>query len=105
MGHGRTSIRHRRRVHVTLGTTPVFTNDVGPGGFAVELMRTLPPGTAVQGTIRVGDLEVGYAGVIAWAKAGAPHMALRGKMGVRFTRLPADVAQLLSANAHGAVER
>jgi hypothetical protein len=103
MGHGRSCIRHKRRIHVTLGTTPVFTIDVGPGGFAVELMRTLQPGTAVQGAIRLGGREVGYAGEIAWARAGAPHMALRGRMGVRFTRLPADVAHLLGEQAHGAV--
>jgi hypothetical protein len=49
----------------------------------------------------MGGREVGFAGEIAWARAGAPHMGLRGRMGVRFTRLPADVAQHLGVQAHG----
>ena len=97
MTSARRSIRHRRRVRVTLGTTPVFTADIGPGGFSAELMRVQPPGTPVQGWIRLSGREVPYAGEVAWAKAGAPHLALRGRLGVRFTTLPADVQALLSA--------
>jgi hypothetical protein len=95
----RRSIRHRRRVRVTVGTTPVFTADIGPGGFSAELMRVQPPGTPVRGSIRLSGREHGYAGEIAWAKAGAPHMSLRGRIGVRFTALPADAKVLLSASS------
>ncbi|MCM2333025.1 MAG: PilZ domain-containing protein [Anaeromyxobacteraceae bacterium] len=96
MTSARRAIRHRRRIRVTVGTTPVFTADIGPGGFSAELMRVQPPGTLVQGSIRLSGREVGYAGEIAWAKAGAPHMAMRGRIGVRFTNLPPDVQAILS---------
>ncbi len=101
MGQSRSSIRHRRRIHVTVGTTPVFTTDIGPGGFSVEVMRVQPPGTVVQGSIRIEGREVDYAGEIAWARQGAPHMALRGRMGIRFTRLPAEAVLLLGAALAG----
>jgi hypothetical protein len=97
MSSARRSIRHRRRIRVTLGTTPVFTADIGPGGFSAELMRVQPPGTQVKGSIRLSGQEVGYLGEVAWAKAGAPHMSLRGRMGIRFTALPAEARALLSA--------
>jgi len=99
MTSSRRSIRHRRRIRITVGTTPVFTADIGPGGFAVELMRVQAPGTAVAGSIRLNGSEVGYAGEIAWAKAGAPHMSLRGRMGVRFTKLSPEAKAILSAAA------
>jgi PilZ domain len=88
MKPARRSVRHRRRIRATVGTTPVFTADVGPGGFSAELMRVQAPGTVVQGSIRLDGLDVPYDGEIAWAKAGAPHLSLRGRVGVRFTRLP-----------------
>jgi hypothetical protein len=97
MTSARHSIRHRRRIRVTVGTTPVFTADIGPGGFSAELMRVQPPGTLVQGSIRLSGQDVGYVGEIAWAKAGAPHMALRGRIGVRFTTLPPEARALLAA--------
>ncbi len=99
MTSARRTIRHRRRIRVTVGTTPVFTADIGPGGFSAELMRVQPPGTVVQGSIRLSGHDVGYAGEIAWAKAGAPHMALRGRIGVRFTTLPAEARALLAATS------
>jgi len=93
----RHNIRHRRRIRVTVGTTPVFTADIGPGGFSAELMRVQPPGTLVRGSIRLSGQDVGYAGEIAWARAGAPHMALRGRIGVRFTALSPEGRALLGA--------
>lgn len=99
----RTTVRHRRRVRITVGTTPVFTTDIGPGGFSAELMRVQPPGTAVRGFIRLDGHEVDFAGEIAWAKAGAPHMSLRGRIGVRFTNLPPAVKQVLGEPAFSKV--
>lgn len=99
MTAARRSIRHRRRIRVTVGTTPVFTADIGPGGFSAELMRVQPPGTAVHGSVRLDGHEVGYAGEVAWARPGAPHMSLRGRMGVRFTRLPQEALAILGAAA------
>ena len=97
MATNRRLIRHRRRIRVTVGATPAFTADIGPGGFSAELMRVQPPGTPVQGSIRLSGREVGYAGEVAWAKPGAPHMSLRGRMGVRFTALSAEARALLAA--------
>jgi hypothetical protein len=93
----RRNIRHRRRFHVTVGSTPVFTYDIGAGGFSAELMRVQAPGTPVTGAIRLNGVDVGYVGEIVWAKAGAPHIALRGRIGVRFVRLPNEVRQILEA--------
>jgi hypothetical protein len=97
MPAARRFVRHRRRFRATLGTTPVFTADIGPGGFSAELMRVQPPGTPVQGSIRLNGLDVSYSGEIAWAKAGDPHMSLRGRIGVRFTSLPSEVRNILAA--------
>jgi hypothetical protein len=99
MTSSRRNLRHRRRIRVTVGTTPVFTADIGPGGFSAELMRVQPPGTPVRGSISLSGKEIGYAGEVAWAKPGAPHMSLRGRMGVRFTALPADAQALLAAQS------
>ena len=97
MSKARSAIRHRRRVHVTVGATPSFTTDIGPGGFSAALMRVQPPGTPVKGSIRLDGRDVAYAGEIAWAKEGAPHMSLRGRVGVRFTWLPTELALALGA--------
>ena len=93
----RLSIRHRKRFRVTIGATPLFTTDIGAGGFGAEAMRVQDPGTPVSGTIRINGAEVAYAGKIAWAKAGVPHIALRGRIGVKFTNLPAPTMMLLSS--------
>ena len=102
MTSARRSPRHRRRLHATVGSTPVFTNDVGPGGFSAELMRVQPPGTRVEGSIRLDGRDVGYAGEVAWAKAGAPHLSLRGRVGIRFTALPEAARAFLASPAHSA---
>jgi hypothetical protein len=95
----RRSIRHRRRIRATVGITPVFTADIGPGGFSGEFMRVQPPGTLVEGSIRLNGQEIGYSGRVIWAKEGAPHMSLRGRMGVHFTRLPAEARAILAGAA------
>jgi hypothetical protein len=84
---------------VTVGSTPTFTSDIGAGGFSAELMRVQSPGTAITGSIRLNGQDVGYQGEIVWAKAGAPHIALRGRIGVRFLLLPVDARRLLESPA------
>jgi hypothetical protein len=86
----RRSARHRRRLRASVGSTPVFTADVGPGGFSAEILRVHPPGTPIDGSIRVNDREVAFRGEIAWARAGAPNMGIRGRIGVRFTMQPVE---------------
>jgi len=72
--------------------------DVGPGGFAAEIMRALPSGTPVEGTMRLNGVDVGYTGQVVWALSGEPHLNLRGRIGVRFTRLPGEVKRLLDSS-------
>ncbi len=79
---------------MTTGHSSSFTIDVCAGGFSTELMRVLPPGTAVAGSIWVGEKEFAFSGRVAWAKPGDSTLNLRGKMGVRFTKLAGDFPQL-----------
>ncbi len=101
----RTGARARRRLRVTLPHCRSFTADVGPGGFAAEVLRVLPPGTRVDGTLELGERSVPFAGKVAWAKAGDPYMGIRGRIGVVFTDAPAELVELLRfavARASGA---
>jgi PilZ domain len=95
----RATPRHRRRLRLSLGTTPVFTADISAGGFCVEILRTPMPGTPVIGTIRIDGAEVHYAGRVVWAKVGSPRLNLRGRIGVRFTSLPASAVKLLASES------
>jgi hypothetical protein len=95
----RSAARHRRRFRVSVGNTPVFTLNIGSGGFSAELMRIVPPGSEVAGSIRLNGVEVGYAGCVVWAIPGDPRINLRGRIGVRFTELPPTVKRLLESPA------
>jgi len=97
MTSGRASHRHKRRLRVSLGATPLFTADVSAGGYCAEILRTPAPGSLVAGTIRVANTEANYSGEVVWARAGAPRLNLHGRIGVRFTALPDPVAKLLAA--------
>lgn len=77
--------RHRRRVKVTLRHSTSYTVDLGCGGFCVELLRVLAPGSIVAGTVHERQSDVRFSGTVAWAKPGDPYLGLRGRMGVRFT--------------------
>ncbi len=98
MANTRSAPRHRRRFRVTVGHATIFTLDVGPGGFAAEILRAIPSGTPVSGTIRLNGVDVGYQGTVVWARAGAPNLNLRGRIGVRFTHLPGDVKRILDSS-------
>jgi hypothetical protein len=89
--------RHKRRLRVSLGSTPLFTTDISAGGFSAEILRAPEPGTRVAGVIRLVGDEVPYAGEVVWARAGTPRLNLRGRIGVRFTSLPAAMVRQLSA--------
>jgi hypothetical protein len=77
--------RTRKRIRVTVGTSPAFTVDISPGGFCIETMATQRPGTDIAGKIRVDDQEFPFTGKIAWARAGDLRLNQRGRMGVRIT--------------------
>jgi hypothetical protein len=99
MTRTRASTRHRRRFRVTVGTTSVFTLDIGAGGFSAELMRVLPPSSEVKGSIRLNGVDVVYAGRVVWSRPGDPRISLRGRMGVHFTELPPAVRHLFESPA------
>ncbi|MBI5070978.1 MAG: PilZ domain-containing protein [Deltaproteobacteria bacterium] len=95
----RTSTRYRRRFRVTIGASPVFTLDLGAGGFSAELMRVPAAGSSVSGAIQLNGSEVPYAGEVAWAKPGDSRLGLRGRIGVRFTHLAPEVRRLFDSPA------
>lgn len=85
MNH-RTFQRLRRRLRLSLGgKLPAFTADVSPGGFSAEMMQIPRPGTTVLGSLTLGGKEFTFTGLVRWAERGEPGLALRGKIGVRFT--------------------
>jgi hypothetical protein len=90
MKNARCGARQRRRFRVSLGHTSSFTLDVCAGGFSTELMRVLAPGSPVQGSIQMNGTNVAFAGEVVWAKPGDMCLNLRGRMGVRFTRVSHD---------------
>ena len=67
------------------------------GGFSAEVMRVLPRGSPVQGTMRVGQKDFDYVGDVAWVKPGDSRINLRGRMGVRFTQLNAEARRIIEA--------
>jgi hypothetical protein len=78
--------RLRRRLRLLWDATgPAFTQDLSPGGFALELLRVPPPGTTVHGVLPFAGHEFPFTGVVVWARAGEPRINLRGRIGVRFT--------------------
>jgi hypothetical protein len=93
----RAGIRRRRRYKVNLGLVASFTTNVCAQGFCTEVMRPLPPRAPVEGWLQVSGANVPFAGEVAWAVQGDWHINLRGRMGVRFTRIDPDLARLLDA--------
>jgi hypothetical protein len=91
----RSSSRQRRRYKVTTSDSSWFTADLCPDGFCAEMMRVLPLRTVVEGVIHVKETQVPFAGEVAWAKRGDWHLNLRGRMGLRFTRVGSKLALLL----------
>jgi len=82
---------------VTIGGTATFTQSLGVGGFSAEVMRVLPRGSPVQGTMYLGEKDFDYVGDVAWVKPGDARLNLRGRMGVRFTQLNAEARRLIEA--------
>jgi hypothetical protein len=82
-------VRVRKRFKVTFSKNASFTIDVSGGGFCAQLLRVMPPGTPVAGTILDNGKTVSYAGRVVWARAGDPHLSIPGRMGVEFTTVEA----------------
>ncbi|MBE2248161.1 MAG: PilZ domain-containing protein [Myxococcus sp.] len=77
--------RLRRRLQVWLGDRPAYTSDVSTGGFALELMATLRPGTMVHGELQVDGQAMPFTGTVSWSKRAEPRLQVRGRAGIRFT--------------------
>lgn len=71
--------------------------DVGRGGFCTQVLRALPPGTLLEGTVHVDETKLPFAGRVIWAKSGDPHMNLMGRMGIALARGAAELDALLAA--------
>jgi hypothetical protein len=82
---------------VSFAQTSSFTLDVSTGGFATEMMRVPPPGTPLVGRIRMQEVQVPFSGQVVWSKPGDARMNIRGRMGVRFSRIRDDFPSLLDA--------
>ncbi len=93
--------RHRRRFKIALDGAPAFTVDLSKGGFCVELMRVLRPGTPVKGVITLKGKEFPFDGRVAWSKAGDLRMNVRGRMGVEFTQVSNELTSLVEAELTG----
>lgn len=97
--NSRKSPRLRRRFKVTFLGGSSFTSDVGIGGFSTERARVFPPGIAVEGSILVGGIDYPFRGRVAWAQPGDLGLGIRGRMGVEFVWLPAQLPRLLGFEA------
>jgi hypothetical protein len=89
--------RERKRAKVVMGGTPLFTVDVSVGGFCVELLRVLKPGSPVSGTITYHGQTFDFSGQVAWAKEGDIRLGLRGRMGIQFAAIAPDFSSLVRA--------
>jgi hypothetical protein len=87
--------RFRRRFKVTLSQGAAFTVDVCGGGFCALMLRAIPPGTSVEGTILVEGQALPYKGRVIWAKAGDVHLGVRSRVGVGFASVDATFPGLL----------
>jgi len=85
--------------------TPAFTVDLSGGGFSTELLRILPPGAEMEGTICIKGKDLPFVGRVAWARAGAPYAGRRGRIGVLFTKAPPEVRELGNCGSIGGLFR
>lgn len=85
MANKRMIPRVRKRLRIELNGAQAFTSDVSPGGFCVELLDVLPPGSDVRGTISLEESAFQFSGRVQWAVSGERKIMKRGRMGVRFT--------------------
>ena len=99
MGNKRFMSRQRKRLRVDLGGNASFTIDISPGGVCVESMKPVTPGSHVQGQLRVANEDLDFTGIVCWAKAAEPRLAIRGRMGIRFTSIPPQYYSSLQARS------
>jgi hypothetical protein len=94
----RSSPRRRVRLRVVTSRGSSLTVNVSAGGFCTGMMRVLPAGTPLDGTIHLDGREAFFSGQVVWARPGNPRLSLMGTMGVRFGEVDADFARLLGSD-------
>jgi hypothetical protein len=94
----RSSPRRRVRLRVVTSRGSSLTVNVSAGGFCTGMMRVLPAGTPLDGTILLDGLESFFSGHVVWARPGNPRLSLMGTMGVRFGEIDADFARRLGGD-------
>jgi hypothetical protein len=91
----RSSPRRRVRLRIVTSRGSSLTVNVSAGGFCTGMMRVLPAGTPLDGTIHLDGREAFFSGHVVWARPGNPRLNLMGTMGVRFGEIDADFARNL----------
>lgn len=88
----------RRRVRLLVATSrgSSLTVNVSAGGFCTGLMRVLPVGSNVEGTLHLDGRSETFAGRVAWSKPGDARLNVMGRMGVRFEKIDPAFAQSLA---------
>lgn len=90
--------REKHRLRLSLdGTSQALCAEVNAQGFSVELPQIRKVGTHVSGTLFLGEEGYPFRGEVSWAHLGDPRLCFVGRMGVRFTQLPAALHQALRA--------
>ena len=90
--------REKRRLRLSLdGTSKDLVADVSAQGFSVELFQVRKVGSHVSGELFLGDVPFAFRGEVSWAHLGDPRLCFIGRMGVRFTQLPATLHEALRA--------
>ncbi len=83
------------------GTINSYTADVSAGGFSLEAMTILPPGTEISGKLILGSQEFSFTGQVVWAKFGEPRLNKRGRMGVKFLQVADGFNALMNEGTAG----
>ena len=103
MKRARATRRIRRRLRTRIdGYSSTFTVDVGGGGFCFQMNRPIAPGTVLAGSFHVEGGEIPFEGRVAWITPGDPKLRIPSRMGVAFTRPPADVRALIEPSGSSA---
>ncbi len=89
--------RLRRRVKLFIAERLAFTSDLSTGGFAVELMTTLMPGSMVHGHVCVGEKELPFTGTVSWSRRAEPRLQIRGRAGIRVTGIDPAYFEVFTA--------
>jgi hypothetical protein len=85
------------RLPISIGRKQAaLSADVSDGGFRLETMSLLAPGSRLEGYVLHGDKELSWRGEVAWARPGNPMASTWHELGVRFTFVSPGLRALIS---------